>query len=267
MMIGISVAITGQLATPRYTYQNAYAAAAAARMDYKPSPSVGAVYDTLCATLEAAGAFASFDALYFFALGDMQPSLINLSQNRFDCIAVNSPVFVPYRGFSFDGIASYLDSLANPLNSGSMKFLQDDANMWIWPTTNLANGANQSSDIGTGQARMSRSAANNGVAVRTNSGTTDTGINSGANGYPGPMGWARSGASAVNIYKETATVNTLTTASTGHLNETIRFGQAGSGGFGVNNLVAGGFGKNIDLAMFAAVRNAFHTALLSVGAV
>lgn len=264
MIIGISLALS-QFRPTIYTYQNAFAAAAVARMTVKPPYQVAVVLDAYCAGLASDGVMAKLDFLYIHALHSAQSGLINIAQNRFDCTAVNSPTFTQFRGYSFDGVSSYLNTGLNPSTSSSILMLQNSLSLGYWSLTALANAGAQSNDIGNGGLRIGRNTSNS-AASRINTGST---LTAALTAYPGFVGVDRSASNAWKGYKGNAAVTTASDVSVAPLNETIHIGRSNSAGFGVNQIAISWGGQHMTDADWLALYTRNNTLLTNpaIGAV
>ena len=76
------------------------------------------------------------DCEYILAGETAESSLKNLVKNAHHAVAVNSPVFTAFEGFTGDGISSYLDTNYNP-NTEGFKLTLNDASIAIYSRTEL----------------------------------------------------------------------------------------------------------------------------------
>lgn len=115
--IGVNIGkIDGSGAAPSYDSDaqilfNAFAV--------QPNTTRKSVINTLIVTLKADGNWNKLDALWITAAHTQQAALLNWKNPAtFTATTVNSPTFTTDRGFSGDGITSYLDLNWNPSGNG-----------------------------------------------------------------------------------------------------------------------------------------------------
>jgi hypothetical protein len=174
-------------------------------------------YKALINGLVADGVFAKLDALYLFATQDTTTARLNLVQNNFNCTLTNTPTFTADRGYTggAGGSAPYLDSGFSPITSGG-SFARNSACLGIWTITAASDTTGNYSGGLTSGATVDTSVSNNtfgtGIAGTINSpfGTPDTEV---AGTKFGCLLVNRSGASAVQLYKNGVSVDTATTSS------------------------------------------------------
>lgn len=103
-------------------------------MPVPPAFNLQILYNILVGELKDAGIWDKLDLLYILAVGAAGNALINwIDPGTDDLTAVNSPVFTANRGYTGDGVTSYLDTgiAGNALTN----FLQNSAIAGIWALT------------------------------------------------------------------------------------------------------------------------------------
>lgn len=80
-----------------------------ARMAVAPPHSLVLSIDKAIRTLRAGGVWDRLDVLHVHAMHDVQAALLNWVKSAHTATAVNSPLFTPYRGFTGDAEAAYID--------------------------------------------------------------------------------------------------------------------------------------------------------------
>ncbi|TCT07612.1 hypothetical protein [Aquabacter spiritensis] len=110
----------------------AQTAALIARMAVPP-PRAGAI-DILVRALIAAGIWAKLDALYLLAAHDAQAARLNWIQDAYTLATLNSPAFIPNRGYVGDGVTQALSTGFNAATAGG-RYTQDSASFGAWSLT------------------------------------------------------------------------------------------------------------------------------------
>lgn len=249
---------------PRYRFVNDEAAAYIERFATPPTEARKALADTLVGSLKTAGAWGNADAIYLLAAPDAQSHLLNLVQNAYNLIAVNSPAFEADRGGTGDGLTSYYDTGFNPTTAPSPKFTQNSGTLFLWSRTNLANGAGNSFDFGSPNSYIARSVA---VAGRAEGRPlTASGQAYGLGSYPGFASFSRTAAAVWEAYAQGIDAGGGTTASAAPSNQTIRICSMGAGSMGVNQIAAAGILSGLSAAQELATFTAVQTYLQAIGA-
>jgi len=256
----------GVRASAGYTFVNAEAQALVARFSTPPTELRKSKIDTLIGALKTAGVWAKLDVLYVRAAADSQAARLNWVAAQYDATAVSSPAFLADRGYTPDGVASYLDSGFNPTTAVSPKFLLNDAHMGAWHLTDLANAGGISFDLGSTNSRIT----NNGSAatsLRVN-GTAAIGVIT--EDYAKHKCWTRDGAASWRYYRDGALIGAdpRVDASLALTNFAFCTGRtAASAAFGLNQEAISHWGGHLTTAQILAARNAFAAYLTAVGAV
>jgi hypothetical protein len=76
----------------------------------------------------------AYDVMYYLGNETAESSLRNLVKRAHDAVAVNSPAFTPYEGWTGDGISSYIDTNYNPATQG-VNFVLNDASYGFYSRT------------------------------------------------------------------------------------------------------------------------------------
>lgn len=236
-----------------------------ARFTTPPTDGRKWLINNLIVSLKDADVWSKLDALYLMAAADNQAARRNWIVDQYNLTAVASPDFTADRGYTGDGLASYLDTGFNPATAVGAKFKQNDASMWLWSRTDLRNQGGTSFDFGAAtDNRIGRSnTATPGLALgRPLSGVTITSFI--VDAYPGFMGWSRSSASAWVGYAKAVAVTSGSEAGVAPSNASM--GILGPTNRGVNQIAFAAIGSNISPAEEAAFYNSINTYLQAVGA-
>jgi hypothetical protein len=174
-------------------------------------------YKALINGLVADGVLAKLDALYLFATQDTTTARLNLVQNNFNCTPTNTPTFTADRGYTggSGGSAPYLDSGFSPITSGG-NYARNSACFGIWTITAASDATGNLSGCLDAGATKDTNVSNNGFGVGI-LGTINTAFSeadvSVAGTKVGCLIVNRSGASAVQLYKNGSSVGTATKSS------------------------------------------------------
>ena len=120
----------------------------------------------LISGLKADGIWSKLDQLWLFAAENTESALtdiVNLATPN----PVNSPAFTIDRGYTFDGLLSYMDTLVNPSTLGG-NFTQDSAHMAVYAHT-IPHSPSFATDIGAfdGSEQCIIQAGGGGSTLRT----------------------------------------------------------------------------------------------------
>lgn len=190
-----------------------------AAMEVQPDGARKTLINATILALVEAGVWNKLDALYLFAAHDDQAALLNWIDpgGPFDATAVTSPTFTVDEGYAGNGLlaelASYVNTNCNP--DSTVHYVQDSACFGIW-TRVVGDVATQRRHgwIDAGAAHGSYlSAFDSSNEARVNiNGAFDSMLDAVAGGTGLWVG-NRSGAAAVQLYHNGASVQTGTTAS------------------------------------------------------
>lgn len=235
-----------------------------ARFSTPPTNARAILINNLIGSLMTATVWSTLDFLYVMAAADSQAAKLNWITNAFNATEVLVPTFVADRGFTGDGLASYLDSGFNPATAPTPKFALNDATMMHWSLTNLPNPVAASNDMGSNNSRIGRSGSVLGtMTYRPNNGTTTTV----AAAYPGFSGWVRTGSAAFRAYTAGADIGGGVTASASITSANILVCATTAVLLGVNQEAIALVGSQWTAPQQAAAFTAFQTYLQAVGAV
>lgn len=223
-----------------------------------PATSARAILiNTLIGSLISAGVWSKLDALYVMAAADAQTAALNWVASQYNLTEVLVPTFTTDRGYTPDGVASYLDSGFNPTTAVAAKFTLNDAHMAGWHLT--ANAA--SFDIGNSNSRIIYNPSL--MSVRANNATSVTNAGS----YTTHKVWSRSGAALWEAYIAGSDVGGGTGASTSLFNLNFGIGRTGTAGAqGSNQVSIVHFGSNLTAGEVLAAYNALLVYMQGVGA-
>ncbi|MGP9804017.1 hypothetical protein [Paracoccus sp. NSM] len=171
--------------------------------------------------------WSKLDALWVHAAHAPEAGRLNWLSPNFNCLPVNNPSFEVDRGYTGDGVSSYLDSQFNPavqVPLGS-KFQRDSASMGVRSNTdNQSAGSLIGFFDGTSGVSMNPRNANNGAAYRVNQGTQLTSSNGTSPSAVGMFAVTRTAANAVALYRQGGLIASGTTASNPVANGNLRLG-------------------------------------------
>ncbi|MCX5516250.1 hypothetical protein C3941_19865 [Kaistia algarum] len=232
-----------------------------ARMTTAPTRQRARLLDALIVSMKAAGVWTKLDALYLLAAADSQAARLNIVQNAYNLSAVSSPTFVADRGYTGDGVASYLDTGFNPTTAPSPKFTLNSAHLAIWSRTNLISGT--LFDAGNGNARIN---AGSNALNTMRAGLNDATLNNyGAVGVStGHFALNRSASGALQGYRNGGSLASQTTASTALSNANILL-LTNQTSYSTRQLPAAHFGQSLTATEIAAIYAALNVYLTAVG--
>lgn len=220
-------------------------------------------------TLDAVGSLSKLDILYLLANFNSQGARINAANvSAFTAVAVNSPAFVVDRGYTGDGLTSYLDTGFNPGDGGSHAFKQNDGQMGVHVTSSSTVAAGTIADVGITNCALNVLQAASGGLVRAMSSTGDTFAKN--NNTQGAISYSRSASSGESVYSNGAFIAAKVRASAAPTNVSMYI--CGRNDLGV--LVAGSTrqigavyaGSGLTDAQMLGLYNAVATYLRAVGA-
>jgi hypothetical protein len=238
------------------------AAALFARFTTPPTSARKVLIDNLVRSLKAGGVWSKLDAFFILAAADNQAARRNWIQDAYNLTAVSGPTFVADRGYTADGLTSYLDSGFNPTTAPSPKFALNSACVGAWVRTDVNE---DKGECGNDNAfvrgrrgatllpgyRANDTTTRNGNAIATSAGLTS---------------WSRSGAAAITVYKDGAINATAVFASVALANANMRVCSSGTGLISTKQNVASFWGQSLSDAEQATIYSAISTYLTAVGA-
>lgn len=174
--------------------------------------------DQLISDLKTAGVWSKLDCLFLHDLPNQSDSLRDVVTPTRTATAVNTPTWAANQGFTGNGSTTYINYNHNPSVEGS-SYTTNSAALFFWIRTAATGfGYYGGADDGPARAFVSQSSASAyGVSCPNVGGTTESVTASPV----GLLGGNRSGASAVQVYKNGSSVATNTTASVSNLNDDI----------------------------------------------
>lgn len=218
--------------------------------------------------LDSDGVWSVLDRLWLFAAE-------NSTQARRDLVArtvaspQNSPTFTANRGYTGDGVSSYVDTNFNPSTAGG-KYTQNDASYGAWvetadgsPGTPRAMG---NDGVNASELRISATNYQGGI----NSGAyTDSLVASTTTGLLVLTRPAASGVGSQNIYRNGGSLVAANQASTALPNRTffvLATNQAGSvAGPSTSRIAAAFAGGSLTAAQVASLYARLRTYMTAVG--
>lgn len=242
------------------------ASALFARFTTPPTDARKALINTLITSVKTAGVWTKLDELKVRAAHDAQAARLNWIQDLYNDTAVATPVFTVDRGFTTDGVASYLDRNFNPVTASNPKFSQDSASYGIW---NRLTGQNANSLSGwfdgVDGVTLNPRTTTDQFTYRINSApvaAAATGVVSGA----GLSAINRSGSTATQEYKNGAAQTAGSNASAALNSANFTDGHVTAGTWGAGQFAAAFLGESLTVAEHLALYNALNTYLTAVGA-
>lgn len=259
MMIGLGLALGAGRGGRAY---QAESRALFARFTTPPTGARKVLIDNLIKTLKNGGVWSKLDAFFILAAADNQAARRNWIQDAYNLTAVSGPTFVADRGYTADGLTSYLDSGFNPTTASSPKLTLNSAALGAWVRTDVNE---DKGECGNDNAFVrGRRGATLLPGYRANDTTTRNG-NAIATSI-GLTSWSRSGAAAITVYKNGAVNATAVFASVALANANIRVCSSGTGLISTKQNVAAFWGQNLSDAEQATIYNAINTYATAVGA-
>lgn len=240
-----------------YTFVNAEAESLVAAFSSEPSNTWKEAYDDFIGALKTASVWSALDALWIMRAPDSQSSKLEAKSAgvSYTLGEVNTPTFTASRGWAGDGSTSYLTTGFNPSTHG-VQYTQNSASMGIYLDDGTDTSSSSVTPIGQTQAFILPRNSSALIAGRINQAASDTLGASGGTRF-GLTVINRSGASAVESYKNGAAVSSSTTASAAISNAAIYLGCRNNGGtatgFSNNRMGLAFVGASLDSTAQAAL--------------
>lgn len=238
-----------------------------ARMTTPPTELRKSQINALIYTLKTAGVWSKLDALYINAAADSQAALLNWVADQYNETAVASPTFTVDRGFTGDGVASYLDTGFDATVAVGAKYLRNDSHFAVWCGTNVNDGA--AIDFGNSNVRICARSSGSAI-VRANSPSNDV------HTLPSSTstGWlcvSRDNSANFRIAKNNSASTTISRTSSTLVAMPFYAGAIAltgpvGGNFSVRRQQAAHFGGGLTDAQMLATYNAIATYMTAVGA-
>lgn len=232
------------------------------RMATPPASLRRAQIYTLVSDLMAAGAWRLIDGLYTLGAADTQASRLNLVSDAYNLTAYNSPIFTVDRGYTGDGVSSYLDTGADM--SALANYKLNSACMFMWQLT-AAQVAVQAVSSTTTQAFISARTGANKTYVRINDGGSGTAaINVASTDGSGFWAVDRDSAASRALYKSGVQIGADTQVSSA-ASGTPMILRANTS-YSNAQVAVFGFGAHMPPAVHLAMYNAIHKYMTAIGA-
>jgi hypothetical protein len=107
-----------------------------ARFTTPPSQARKVLINNRISALISSGVWSKLDCDWVMAAADAQSARLNWKQSQYDLTPVSSPAFGADRGYTSDGISSYLSSGFVPLTAPAAQFSLNSASMGFYSRTN-----------------------------------------------------------------------------------------------------------------------------------
>lgn len=235
-----------------------------------PSGSRKRSIDRLVKSLKSGTVWDNLDWLELLSAHDAQAGLVNLVNPAQASVAVNSPTFTVDRGYTGDGVSSYLNTNWNPSSASGRKFLQNDAHMGAWIGTDVNSNAQY--DLGCTYSNVNGRLGSTVYGGSPNS--TAFSQSTGGNTSVGHSGWVRTGASAGSYYKNGVAGTAFATASTAPhnapflilANNNSTTGLITPASYSTRRVQAVHWGRQLSAAQELALYNALAQYMTDIGA-
>lgn len=247
---------------------DARAAAYFARRGTQPSTARKTVYNTLFRSLRAGAASGSdiipkLDYLKLEATDNQADALLNLVSASFPSTLVNAPTFTADLGFDTNGTTNYVDSGLTP-STGGGQYTQNSCSIGYF-SRRSAQHASTAYGWNDSTRRMTISPRTTGDqfagGVQSISGSTTQVASTDGSGF---FAINRSGATALQLYKNGASVGSAATASAALVTASLKLGNGAAATFvvaqGSASYAGGSLTANEHLDLYNAVR-AYLTAV------
>lgn len=222
------------------------------------------LYDDLIRRLKLGGVWSLLDTLYILAAADATAALINVrNPGVFDLTAVNSPTFTVDRGYTGDGVTSYLDSNFSPSTAGG-QFSQNSAHFSARSLTHPGSAGRLIGDAGGSSAYAIIPVFGSTMFSRVG-GSGDAGFNSGSNTSSIGNFLAYRDGTTVKNCKDGVPLASTTYASSSLTSGTVAYLKGSS--FGPYEVASGTIGGALSGAQVAALHAAELAYMQAVGAV
>lgn len=214
--------------------------------------------------LKGAGVWPTLDRLWLFAAENPTQALIDLKTQAVATL-VNAPAFMAGRGLTGNGTSSYINSGFTPSSAGG-NFVQNSASLGVWvvtaPTT--TSGIECGSEVGAPftEIGVRNTATNYDFAINSTSKSTAAHNSN----WTGAFHLQRTGASALALYLNGASVATATTTSTTLNTGPFSFlAQATDGSPSTAQIGMGWIGASLNASQLAGLYAAQRAYMTAVG--
>lgn len=230
------------------------------RLTVQPDAARKVIYNTLFVELKASGAWFVRD--FYHVIGpDVQATGFNLRSTSYTLTPYNSPVFTADRQYMGDGTGVSLGT--NATTTAMTYFTQDSANIAGW--SGPLAGANNSYIVGAVPSSNVRVGPNTAAGVATGRVNGSSEITGAVTSSEGWTSINRSGASAVQLFKDGVQLSTGATASVALLSGEFRYLRDG-GFYRASGWLAGAGGGSLTLAQHTGEASAIRNYLIAIGA-
>lgn len=226
-----------------------------------------ALIDTCIAGLKANGVWQKMDVIYCNAGPDAQFRTLNWKDpGKFPLVQVGSVTFTADRGDAGDGSTGYFTTGWIPSTHG-VNYTQNSASLFGWSRT-AANGVSNGGFIGGGTVGTYRLCPR-GTTDFTFYTANDSIVRGPANtDGSGLFGWSRTGASAVQLYRNGAAFGAAdTTASTTIPGGQLNLLRTGTTFFSSAQIAFGAAGGGLDTTENANFHSVLSTYMTAIGVV
>jgi hypothetical protein len=235
-----------------------------ARFVTPPSGGRLRLIDRTIQQLKAGGVWDELDALWVFAAADAQAGQQNWKSASFAATEVSAPTFTADRGYNGNATSSYVNLNYNPAVNAT-HFAQDDACGFAWSLTEAQS--NQSCFgwyDGTDGMTVQPRNTSNFFSTRANQAAATTIANSDGRGL---FSYNRTGATAMQLFQNGASVGSATTASAAVNSVNLNVGHSTAAGFSNVQVAACGIGGALSPSQHGVLYTALSRYMQQVGAV
>ena len=242
-----------------------------ARFTSQPNATRKALINDTIGSFIDAGLWAKAVSLKFYAAHDAQAARRNWIADAANSTPVAAPAFTADVGYKGDGASSYLNDNMVPATAGLIT--ADSVTIAAWPTDDISGVGRRHFAVRdtTGSDRLLslESASDNRLITQLGLSPTLQVATIGSTG--GFLVGSRTGASAMALYKNGASVGTSTSSSAALPNRPIYTGAYNNAGtlqaFSANNYAFTGILTGLSGAEVSDLYDIVHTYLQAVGAV
>jgi hypothetical protein len=241
---------------------SAEATALFAAMTVQPDAARKTLIDNLIVSLKSAGVWAKLDFLYVLAAHDAQAARLNWLTAANLATVNGTTTFTTDRGYKGDGSTGWLDT--GYLWNGLTKYIQNDACLGIWVTSNVIEAAGPLIGMTTtNRAQIVPRSTSTTCNVRINTGTGSNQTTSTARGHT--LG-NRSGSASYDIYKDASLLGSPANVSALLVAEAVAFLRHQTNFSSLNTLSAAHAGSNLTATEITNLSNALSTFMTAIGA-
>lgn len=232
-------------------------------MTTPPTTERKVAIDTFVRALKASGVWPRMDLIYLTAAHDEQAARLNLKNPAlYSLINVgDGPDFTADSDFTGNGTTEALSTQYIPSVDGN-NYTQDDASLWVWCNSDVAENAADCGAAVTQNAFIRTRSAGNAISVNLNNAVTTTNAIASSIGFTGV---SRADANNQTIWKNGLLLSTAAGASAGLPTNAIRLCGRYNDLFSTKGCSGLAVGGSLTETQALAFYNAFLAYMTSVG--